>query len=92
MPTTAMKIIDEKLGEIRVKIITNVVPGGVDLFMHQCDHNWIPTLILSTSFKKDANEFEIHKELRDGAIALDQFVLNESTNPELNPELYGQSE
>jgi hypothetical protein len=90
--TTALLITDPKTKiEHKVKIMSHVIEGGIQVITHGCDDDWLPINLLGSAYKTET-EADHHKLIRDGAIEKGTFVLNESTNPELNPELYNSAD
>jgi hypothetical protein len=84
MPCTAIKFKKEGR-DIRLKFMT--VPNGdhLDIDVFACDDNFIPVAgpEMTTMLM---NEENYHRNLRKDAHEKGQFVKEESTNPEWNPE------
>lgn len=84
MATTALKIMKDGLA-IRVKYMTVPVEKGLHIDIYNCNEKFIP--VGDPHFAvDDRDEDTYHKELRIESNKRGQFVKEESTNPEWNPE------
>lgn len=85
MPCTAIRIKkDDKI--IRLKFITVAHEIYTDVDVYQCNEEFIPVGKPEMGVHKSL-EHDYHTELRSEAAKLGQFVPEESTNPEWNPNI-----
>ena len=84
MATTAIRILKSGLA-IRTKFITTQQDTHIDIDVFHCDEMFIPIGKPSLGVDERSEE-EYHRTLRTEAYSRGQFVPEESTNPEWNPE------
>ena len=90
MPVTAIKIESESEGIKtlrRLKFMTVADEQGLILDVYLCDEEFIPVNRINGGIFRDPPviEQEYHTKLRKESFEKNQFVAEESTNPEWNP-------
>lgn len=83
MAITAIKV--DRDGNVnRLKFMTVQTPDHLDVDIFQCDEDFKPTGNPAEGMDLKLEE-DYHRQLRIEAIHRNQFVPEESTNPEWNP-------
>jgi hypothetical protein len=85
MATTALLVPDPRNEGIKhkVKVVTTSLTEGIQADWYSCNDEWIPEGLLGNSVK-DETEMKFHMDIRREARKKGTYVIEESTNPELN--------
>lgn len=93
MATTAILLPDPTVEGIthKVKVVTTPIKGGIQVDWFTCDTEWMPEGLLGNNVKEQ-DEMEFHMNLRRDCRAKKTYVIEQSTNPELNVYLDAEAE
>ena len=96
MATTALLIPDPKVEGIKhkVKVVTTPIEGqlpGIQVDWFSCDEDWMPSGLLGNNVKEQ-DEMTFHMNLRRESRQKNTYVIEQSTNPELNVYLDAERE
>lgn len=84
MPCTALKLNKEGV-EYKIKFITQQQPTYLEILVYYCDDKFIPIGIPEHNASEKLEE-DYHKELRQESSKKGDFVKEQSTNIEWNPD------